>query len=98
MLTITHVPATNRSGSIAEGGTAQNVYTPDQQPKHGFEFYNTSDTVMYLDWDTNATSTNGVPVAAGGSYYLPGPNGVVPKGRMSVLCATTGKTFTCKTF
>ena len=35
---------------------------------------------------------------AGGSYYLPGPGGVIPKGRMSVLCATTGKTFTCKTF
>jgi len=98
MPTISHVPATNRSGSIAAGGTAQNVYTADQQPRFGFEFYNTSDTVMYLDWDTDATAANGVPVPAGGSYYLPGSGGVVPKGRMSVLCATTGKTFTCKTF
>lgn len=98
MTTITHVPAINRSGSITAGGTAQDVYTAAQQPKYGFEFYNMSDTVMYLDWDRNATSTNGVPVPAGGSYYLPGPGGVIPKGRMSVLCATTGKTFICKTF
>jgi len=98
MITTTHIPATNRSGSITAGGTAQNVYTEAQQPKYGFEFFNTSDTAMYLDWDTNATSANGVPVPAGGSYYLPGDAGVIPKGRMSVLCATTGKTFTCKTF
>jgi hypothetical protein len=98
MLTISHVPAQNRSGSIDAGGTAQDVYTAEQQPRYGFEFYNTSDTAMYLDWDTDATAANGVPVPAGGSFYLPGPGGVVPHGRMSVLCATTGKTFTCKTF
>lgn len=98
MLTITHVPATNRSGSIAEGGTAQNVYTADQQPKHGFEFQNTSDTDMLLAWDADATSTNGVVVAAGKMYCRPGLDMVVPVGRMSVLCATTGKTFVCNTW
>ena len=91
-----HLPTTDRSTTITAGGTAQDVYTKADQPKNGFEFYNTSDTVMYLDWDRDATSANGVPVAAGGSYYMPGPGGVIPSGRMSVLCATTGKTFVCK--
>jgi len=97
-MVVSHRPTTDRSGSITAGGTAQNVYTADQVPRSGFEFYNTSDTVMYLDFDTAATTTKGIPVAAGGSYYLPGNAGVVPTGRLSVLCATTGKTFVFKSW
>lgn len=93
-----HLPTTDRSTTIAAGGTAQDVYTADQTPKNGFEFFNTSDTVMYLDFGTAATTTKGIPVAAGGSYYLPGNAGVVPTGRLSVLCATTGKTFVFKSW
>jgi hypothetical protein len=93
-----HLPTTDRSASITAGGTAQDVYTANQQPKAGFEFYNQSDTAMYLDWDTNATTSKGVLVAAGASFYMPGAAGVIPAGRMSVLCATTGKTFVCKTW
>lgn len=93
-----HLPTTDRSTTIAAGGTAQDVYTADQTPKNGFEFFNNSDTVMYLDFGTAATTTKGIPVPAGGSYYLPGAGGVVPSGRLSVLCATTGKTFVCKTW
>lgn len=91
-----HLPATDRSTAITAGGTAQNVYTDTQVPKTGFEFYNTSDTVMYLDFDKDATTNKGIPVPAGGSYYMPGDAGVIPAGRLSVLCATTGKTFVCK--
>ncbi len=98
-----HLPTTDRSTTIAAGGTAQDVYTADQTPKNGFEFFNTSDTVMYLDFGTAATTTKGIPVPpmvddVPGCYYVPGPSGVVPAGRLSVLCATTGKTFVCKCF
>lgn len=97
MLTTT-AQTVDRSGSITAGGTAQDIYSAQQKPRLGFEFFNTSDTVMYLDFGTNATTTRGIPVPAGGSYYLPGAGGVVPSGRLSVLCATTGKTFVCKTW
>jgi hypothetical protein len=93
-----NLPVTSRAGSITTGGTAQDVYTEAQAPKQGFEFQNTSDTAMLLAWGTNATSTNGINVPAGGMYYRPGPDKIVPKGRMSVLCATTGKTFVCNTW
>lgn len=95
MLT-TSAQTVDRSGSITAGGTAQDIYSAEQKPRLGFEFFNTSDTVMYLDFGTAATTTKGIPVPAGGSYYLPGSGGVVPSGRLSVLCATTGKTFVCK--
>jgi hypothetical protein len=97
MLTTT-AQTVDRSGSITAGGTAQDIYSAEQKPRLGFEFFNTSDTVMYLDFGTNATTTKGIPVPAGGSYYLPGAGGVVPSGRLSVLCATTGKAFVCKTW
>lgn len=92
------LPFTDRSGNITTGGTAQDVYSAAQAPKHGMEFYNTSDTLMYLNFDADASATNGIPVAAGAGYYLPGPAGRMATGRLSVLCATTGKTFTCKTY
>ena len=97
MLT-TSAKTVDRSSSIAAGGTAQDVYTAAQRPRLGLEFYNTSDTVMYLDFDVAATTSRGIPVAAGQAYYRPGQDGVVPTGRLSVLCATTGKTFVCKTW
>jgi hypothetical protein len=93
-----HLPTTDRSTSITAGGTAQDVYTANQQPKAGWEFVNNSDTVMYLDFDKDATTSKGIPVQAGQSYYMPGPAGVIPSGRLSVLCATTGKTFVFKSW
>lgn len=91
-------PFSDHSGSIAAGGVAQNVYGAEAAPEHGVEFYNTSDTLMYLNFGADATAGNGVPVAAGAGYYLPGPGGRMASGRLSVLCASASKTFTCKTF
>jgi hypothetical protein len=92
------LPTINLAGSIAAGGTAQDVYSDQRSPRNGFEFQNTSDTDMFLAWGITATATNGVRVAAGQMYYRPGPDMIVPKGRMSVFCATTGKTFVCNTW
>jgi len=92
------LPNINVSGSIAAGGAAQNVYSDQRAPRNGFEFQNTSDTDMYLAFGITATATNGYKVAPGQMYYRPGPDMIVPKGRMSVFCATTGKTYVCNTW
>lgn len=96
MAPIVKTSAVNRSGSITAGGTAQDVYSLAQAPRYGLEFYNRSSSVMYLDWDTPATAANGIPVEPG-QGWVP-PEGIVPTGKMSVLCAATGAAFVCKTF
>lgn len=89
------LPLRNFSGSITEGGTAQDVYSAAQAPKNSFEFQNVSDTAMTLEWGKNAVVDTGILVPAGLAYYM--PPGVIYTGRLSVLCATTGKAFVCKT-
>lgn len=82
------------SGQITAGGTAQDVYSAAQQPEEALEFYNTSSATMYIDWDKPATAAAGVPVAPG-MGWISTPS-LMPKGRLSVLCATTDATFICK--
>lgn len=95
MLTPSKTKLIDRSGSITAGGTAQDVYDHRDGPKHYFLFQNRSDTVMYIDFGIDATSTTGIEIAAGGAWEPPA--GIIFTGRLSVLCATTGKTFVCKT-
>ena len=90
-----HLPLSNYSGSITEGGTAQDVYAADNAPKTSFLFQNVSDTDMTIDFGITAVADKGILVAAGLAYEM--PPGVMFTGRMSVLCATTGKKFVCKT-
>lgn len=85
---------TDYSGSITAGGTPQDVYSADQQPEEALEFYNTSESVMYLDWDKLATTEKGIPVYPG-MGWVSTPS-LMPKGRLNVLCATTGAPFVCK--
>ena len=86
----------NHSGSITEGGTAQWLFEQNERPKAYFMFQNTSDTDMYLDFsDDLATEENGILIAPGVAYEPPA--GVIFDSRASVLCATTDKTFVCKT-
>lgn len=95
MFTPVHHPLLNRSGSITAGGTAQNVYAPADAPKYHLHFRNISDTDMWIDFDRDAAADAGIQVKAGEAYEPPA--GIMFKGRMSVLCATTGKKFVCKT-
>ena len=88
-------PLRNFSGTITAGGTAQNVYTPATAPKvNGVLFQNVSDTDMTIDFDQDAVAGTGILVAAGLAYQT--PEGFVFSGKLSVLCATTGKAFVCK--
>ena len=90
-----HLPLRNYSGSITTGGTAQDVYSADTAPKTSFLFQNVSDTAMTIDFGITAEADKGILVAAGVAYEM--PPGVMFTGRLSVLCATTGKKFVCKT-
>lgn len=78
--------------SITTGATAQQVFARTNRKL--LIFVNSSDTAMYLRFndDADATAALGIPVAAnGGTLILNG--GAIPSNRITVLCATTGKTF-----
>lgn len=95
MITQLHTPLINRSSTITAGGTAQNVYAQKDAPKHYLLFQNVSDTAMTIDFDRVAVAGTGILVAAGLAWEPPA--GVMFGGYLSVLCATTGKAFVCKT-
>ena len=95
MLTPVHQPLINRSGSITTGGTAQDVYGPADAPKYYVHFRNISDTDMTIDFDAVAVADRGILVKAGEAFEPPA--GIMFKGKLSVLCASTGKKFVCKT-
>lgn len=78
--------ATDRSGSITLGGTAQNAMAVNTSRKE-WTFTNTSDTVMYVSAAATATAANGIPVYPDETVEGNETNAI------SVLCATTGKTF-----
>lgn len=84
----TALPAgTDRSGSITAANTAQDV-APANPSRVGLTFQNTSDTVMRLaENGSDASASNGYSVAAGASVN------VSTNRRISVFCATAGKTF-----
>lgn len=82
---------TDASGDITEGGTAQQVLAADEN-RLFFEFFNFSDTDMYLEFGATAT-VDSIRVGKNGGYY--GPR-IAPTNAVSVLCATTGKRFVCK--
>lgn len=84
---------TDRSGAITAGGTAQWAVVSPNLNRRYFVFQNHSDTDMWINEDTVAVAGQpSIKVAAGG-YYEPL---VPPLGKISVICATTGKQFTCK--
>lgn len=76
--------------SITAGATAQDVFGATVNRK-ALIFSNTSDTIMYLRFGTTAVSLVGVAVAGGATVTFQGT--ACPTGRVSVMCATTSKTF-----
>ncbi len=77
--------------SITTGATAQSVF-PANPGRKALIFSNTSDTAMYVRFGATAVTLVGMACAAnGGGFVLDGE--ACPKGSISVMCATTGKTF-----
>jgi len=94
MFTPSHCKLRNKSGTIDEGGTAQDVYAANDAPKVYLLFQNVSDTDMTIEFDTAAVADTGILIAAGTAWEPPA--GYIFSGKLSVLCATTGKKFVCK--
>lgn len=86
---------TDGGGTITTGGTSQVIFAANNDRRH-FEFQNTSDTTMYIDWGQAATNigTKSFKIDAGGSYV--NPSNFCTHLSITVLCATTGKTFVAK--
>lgn len=82
-------------GTITAGGTSQVIFAANEN-RRSFEFQNTSDTTMYIDFGQAATSTGtkSFTVLAGGFYSH--VSNFPYTTSVTVLCATTGKTFVAK--
>lgn len=75
--------------SITAGGTAQSVFAANAL-RRGLQIQNTSDTGMYIRYDgTSATTITSMYLAPGVGIDF----AACPVGAVSIICATTGKTF-----
>lgn len=81
---------TDKSGSIATGGTSQLVAAASTSRK-SFDFQNISDTDMWITETlaTAAADTAGCWKVASGEVWAAGTNRAI-----YVVCATTGKKYT----
>lgn len=99
-LALAFIPLTGESqtdggGTITAGGTSQTIF-PTNNNRRYFEFQNTSDTTMYIDFGQAATNTGtkSFTIVAGGGYV--NVANFCTHLSIEVLCATTGKTFVAK--
>jgi hypothetical protein len=81
--------ATDKSGTITTGGTAQNAIAANSNRK-GWMIQNISDTDMYIN--EAGTATTGKFLLKSGASAVSQGNAVTT-GAISILCATTGKAF-----
>lgn len=79
--------ATDRSGTITLGGTAQNAIAANTS-RVEWTIVNNSDTLMMVRIAGTASATAGIPANPGDVIVGKETNAV------SVFCATTGKAFT----
>lgn len=85
---------TNRSGTIALGGTRQQVMAANSSRKYLF-FQNVSDTDMWINFGVNAVADQpSIYIAPGADYVL--ESSFVSTQAVDVMCATTGKSYTAK--
>ena len=89
---VPHTFTSAAAQTITLGGTAQTVFAASTTRGYLFVL-NTSDTIMYLDVTGAAATSAAIPLAANNGYYEPL---VAPASAISILCATTGKTFVAK--
>lgn len=96
----------NWSGSITSGGTVQELM-PANGNRKGWQVQNTSDTDMYISEVSDAIAAASTPAVTGPSSFLLAPGAMyreymafdddqVSTGRISIVGATTGKTFAAR--
>lgn len=81
------------SSNITSGGTSQEVFSEKAGRSYLF-FENISDTTMYVNFGSVATSINSYEILTGESIKF--DTGFVPLDSVNVLCATTSKVFVAK--
>ena len=92
--TTTSGAVTDRSGTITSGGTAQTLAAALATRRY-FLFQNNSDIDMWINFGATAVASQpSIKILAGGSYENPAH--FCPNALISVIGATTGKTFTAK--
>jgi len=79
---------TNYSGTIATGGTAQDIVNAGALSKF-FVITNNSASAMYLAIGVTATILNGIYLPPYGGYEFP----FIPTAKLSLYCATTSAAF-----
>lgn len=79
--------ATDRSGTITLGGTAQDALAVNKS-RYEWTLINNSDTLMMVSAGATASATAGAPAYPGDVVSGKETNAI------SVYCATTGKAFT----
>ena len=86
-------PLTDGSGSIVDANVSQVVFAAKPQRNY-LSFINTSNTTMYVNIDGAASTTNSFPVVSNGQLSF--EDGFIPDGQVTVICASSGKTFVAK--
>jgi hypothetical protein len=93
-ITPTKGTLTDRSGSIASGGVAQQLAAANTSRQY-FLFENVSDTDMWLNFGVTAVAAQpSFRIVPTGSLVM--EDGFVSTQLISVICATTAKEFTAK--
>jgi hypothetical protein len=82
----------DRSGTITTGGSSQTVAAANFDRSY-LSFQNHSDTDMWLNYGIPAVAGQPSIKVAAGMNYTPA---FVDQRALNVLCADTGKAFTCK--
>lgn len=82
--------------SGATSGSAQSIIGENRN-RAWLLIQNLSDTVMYVNFGDDASAADGsyMLFASGGSQSFEAPN-FVPTDRLSIYCASAGKSFTVK--
>ncbi len=92
---------TDRSGSIIEGGAAQQVAAANAARRYFF-ICNTSTETLRVNFGADASDGNSFPLAAAPGVGEPGggtltfEGSFIPSEAVSILGATTGSTFVAK--
>ena len=87
--------ATDGSGTIAAGGSAQTLFG-GAVPANGFLVQNNSSGALWIS-DVGAASAGGaaIQIAANGGVFVT-PSGYKPAGAVSLFGATTGQAFAAR--
>lgn len=88
---------TDGSGTIAVGGTSQQVFTENRGRMY-LLIQNVSDTTMWINFGVAANANQpSIQLVAGAAIeFSAGGTGVIPSSTVNILCSAAGKAFTAK--